>query len=49
MQNLGYFAPWTRQNSWVDRVVISNIRKANFPQVWTDPQQLVYVNDPPCR
>jgi hypothetical protein len=34
MQNMGYFAPWSRQNSWVDRVAIDNIRKANTPQVW---------------
>ncbi len=33
MQNMGYFAPWSRQNSWVDRVAISNIRKANTPEV----------------
>jgi hypothetical protein len=33
MQNMGYFAPWSRQNSWVDRVAIDNIRKANTPQV----------------
>mmetsp|Transcript_17121 Transcript_17121/g.47036 ORF Transcript_17121/g.47036 Transcript_17121/m.47036 type:complete len:118 (-) Transcript_17121:154-507(-) len=32
MQNMGYFAPWSRQNSWVDRIAISNIRKANTPQ-----------------
>jgi hypothetical protein len=31
MQNLGYFAPWSRQNSWADRVAINNIRKANTP------------------
>ena len=33
MQNMGYFAPWSRQNSWVDRVAIANIRKANSPEV----------------
>lgn len=33
MQNIGYFAPWSRQNSWADRIAINNIRKANTPQV----------------
>ncbi len=33
MQNLGYFAPWSRENSWEQRVAIANIRKANTPQV----------------
>ena len=33
MQNKGYFAPWSRENGWVDRVAIDNIRKANTPQV----------------
>ena len=32
MQNIGYFAPWSRQNSWADRIAINNIRKANTPQ-----------------
>uniref|UniRef100_A0A7S0EHW1 Uncharacterized protein n=1 Tax=Hanusia phi TaxID=3032 RepID=A0A7S0EHW1_9CRYP len=32
MQNMGYFAPWSRVNSWEDRVAINNIRKANTPQ-----------------
>ncbi len=40
MQNMGYFAPWSRQNSWVDRVAISNIRKANTPQVPIRPHRL---------
>ena len=35
MQNIGYFAPWSRQNSWADRIAINNIRKANTPQVLT--------------
>ena len=33
MQNIGYFAPWSRQNSWADRIAINTIRKANTPQV----------------
>jgi len=33
MQNIGYFAPWSRQNSWADRIAINNVRKANTPQV----------------
>ncbi|EKX55275.1 hypothetical protein GUITHDRAFT_160420 [Guillardia theta CCMP2712] len=32
MQNMGYFAPWSRQNSWEDRIAIANIRKNNSPQ-----------------
>jgi len=32
MQNIGYFAPWSRQNSWADRIAINNIRKSNTPQ-----------------
>jgi len=31
MQNQGYFAPWSRVNSWADRVAINNIRKSNTP------------------
>ncbi|KAJ1484082.1 hypothetical protein T484DRAFT_1798258 [Baffinella frigidus] len=33
MQNQGYFAPWSRVNSWEDRVAINNVRKANSPQL----------------
>ncbi len=29
----GYFAPWSRQNTWVNRVAINNIRKSNTPEV----------------
>ena len=33
MQNQGYFAPWSRQNTWTNRIAINNIRKANTPEV----------------
>eukprot|EP00293_Proteomonas_sulcata_P003599 CAMPEP_0184327096 /NCGR_PEP_ID=MMETSP1049-20130417/142914_1 /TAXON_ID=77928 /ORGANISM="Proteomonas sulcata, Strain CCMP704" /LENGTH=165 /DNA_ID=CAMNT_0026649333 /DNA_START=749 /DNA_END=1246 /DNA_ORIENTATION=- len=39
MQNMGYFAPWSRQNSWADRLAINNIRKANTPQALAQRQQ----------
>jgi hypothetical protein len=31
-QNQGYFAPWSRVNSWTDRVAINNVRKNNTPE-----------------
>ena len=33
MQNQGYFSPWSRQNTWNNRIAINNIRKANTPEV----------------
>lgn len=41
MQNIGYFAPWSRQNSWADRIAINNIRKANTPQSLAMKQQKI--------
>mmetsp|Transcript_27096 Transcript_27096/g.68282 ORF Transcript_27096/g.68282 Transcript_27096/m.68282 type:complete len:206 (+) Transcript_27096:30-647(+) len=45
MQNEGYFAPWSRQNGWVDRVAIDNIRKANTPQALAQRQQMIETED----
>merc|ERR1711906_32130 len=41
MQNIGYFAPWSRQNSWADRIAINNIRKANTPQALAQRKQQI--------
>mmetsp|Transcript_39515 Transcript_39515/g.90094 ORF Transcript_39515/g.90094 Transcript_39515/m.90094 type:complete len:188 (+) Transcript_39515:22-585(+) len=41
MQNLGYFAPWSRQNSWADRVAVNNIRKANTPSALARKQSQI--------
>ena len=45
MQNIGYFAPWSRQNSWADRIAINNIRKANTPQSLAMKQQMIEKED----
>lgn len=45
MQNKGYFAPWSRENGWVDRVAIDNIRKANTPQALAERQQMIQAED----
>ena len=34
IQNEGYFAPWSRANTWSNRIAINNIRKANTPEVY---------------
>ena len=34
----GYFAPWSRQNTWNNRIAINNIRKDNTPQVNAHPK-----------
>ena len=44
MQNIGYFAPWSRQNSWADRIAINNIRKSNTPQVRASPPAVCCVH-----
>mmetsp|Transcript_25650 Transcript_25650/g.51359 ORF Transcript_25650/g.51359 Transcript_25650/m.51359 type:complete len:184 (+) Transcript_25650:29-580(+) len=41
MQNLGYFAPWSRQNSWEQRLAINNIRKANTPQALAQKAEMI--------
>jgi hypothetical protein len=43
MQNQGYFAPWSRQNTWNNRIAINNIRKANTPEVCSRPNNYLAI------
>jgi len=45
MQNIGYFAPWSRQNSWADRIAINNVRKANTPQSLAMKQEMIQTEN----